>query len=383
MDRGRSTLLVCLMFMVLLAGCSNKAQPAPSASTAASSSPSQTPVRPPEGNNADIQKLYSFIDKHLTGPYGVYTNLLETDQSAEVATGHEILSESASLMMLSAVRNRDAGRFAGEWELAKRVFAMEGGFSYRYSPEKDKQYTVNAAVDDLRMIGALYEAGEVFNNQEYKDEAAEHSKKFYNNNVKDGYMFDIYDSYYHNNNGFITLCYINLSILRNLSISSESKGILLHNMSEIIEGGYLSDSFPFYETRFDYASGAYSSDGINTVESLLSILNLTEVGRQNPESLRYIREQVAAGTLYGQYTRDGEPANDIRSTAIYALAAMIGAAAGDDALYADSIQRMNEFRVTDPASPLYGGFGDTNTGQAYSFDNLMALLAYSYSSINE
>lgn len=382
MDRGRSTLLVCLMFMVLLAGCS-KAQPTPSASTAASSSPSQAPVRPPEGNTADIQKLYSFIDKQLTGPYGVYTNLLETDQSAEVATGHEILSESASLMMLSAVRNRDAERFAGEWELAKRVFAMEGGFSYRYSPEQEKQYTVNAAVDDLRMIGALYEAGEVFDNQEYKDEAAEYSRKFYNNNVKDGYMFDIYDNYYHSNNGFITLCYINLSILRNLSISSESKGILLHNMSEIIEGGYLSDSFPFYETRFDYTSGAYSSDGINTVESLLSILNLTEVGRQNPESLRFIREQVAAGTLYGQYTRDGEPANDIRSTAIYALAAMIGAAAGDDALYADSIQRMNEFRVTDPASPLYGGFGDTNTGQAYSFDNLMALLAYSYSSKNE
>ncbi|WP_342563520.1 hypothetical protein NST84_29300 [Paenibacillus sp. FSL R7-0345] len=383
MDRGRSTILACLLFLAILAACSNQAEPVPSASPAASYAPSPSPAGPPAGNAAEMQELYRFISKKLTGPYGVYTNLLETDQSAEVATGHEILSESASLMMQSAVRSGDTARFAKEWTLVKQVFAMEGGFSYRYSPKLEKQYTVNAAVDDLRMIGALYEAGEAFENPEYKAEAEYYSRNFYNNNVKDGYMFDIYDNYYHNNNGFITLCYINLNVLRNLSISSESKGILLHNMSEIIEGGYLSDAFPFYETRFDYASGAYKSERIHTVESLLSILNLAEAGRQNPESLRFIKEQVAAGTLYGQYTRDGQPANDIRSTAIYALAAMIGAAAGDDALYTDSIARMNEFRITDPASPLYGGFGDMKTGQAYSYDNLMALLAYSYSPNNE
>lgn len=57
---------------------------------------------------------------------------------------------------------------------------------------------------------------------------------------------------------------------------------------------------------------------------------------------------------------------------------MIGAVLEDGDLYQSSIERMNEFRVTDPVSPLYGGFGDPASGQAYSFDNLMALLAYSY-----
>jgi hypothetical protein len=103
------------------------------------------------------------------------------------------------------------------------------------------------------------------------------------------------------------------------------------------------------------------------------------MGRQKPASIRFIREQVGAGTLYGQYTRDGKPANDIRSTAIYAITAMIGAVLGDQSLYRTSIERMNEFRIVNTASPLYGGFGDEATGQAYSFDNLMALLAYSYS----
>jgi hypothetical protein len=366
------------MSLAFLAACSNGDLPAPSASAVVSPASSPEPRQPSEEYTQDKQELYTFINTKLTGPYGVYTNLLDTGQSAEVATGHEVLSESASLMMLSAVRNSDEQLFAREWALSKQTFGMEGGFSYRYSPKLQKQYTVNAAVDDLRMIRALYEAGEAFDNQDYKSEAEQYSKTFYSNNIKDGYVYDAYDSFFKNNNGFITLCYIDLSALRNLSIDSESKGILLHNMSEILEEGYLSDQFPFYETRFNYKDGTYSSDNINTVESLLSILNLAETGQQNPKSIRYIKQQVEAGTLYGQYTREGKPANDIRSTAIYALTAMIGAAAGDDDLYEAGIERMNEFRITDPASPLYGGFGDPATGQAYSFDNLMALLAYSY-----
>ncbi|AIQ49912.1 hypothetical protein R70723_31560 [Paenibacillus sp. FSL R7-0273] len=376
-------LLATLTVVALLTGCSNKAEPVPPATAEVTSKPSPTPGWPPEGISGEEQQLKAFIASKLTGPYGIYTNLIDTDQSAEAATGHEVLSESASLMMLSAVRDGDAGAFAEQWELGKQVFGMEGGFGYRYSPKLDRQYTVNAAVDDLRIIEALYEAGELFAEPAYKEEMELYSRQFYNNNVRDGYMLDIYDNYYHNNNEFITLCYIRLSVLQNLSIDSESKGILMHNMSEILEDGYLSDAFPFYETRFDYPSGTYRSENINTVESLLSILNLTEVGRENPESLRFIREKVEAGTLYGQYTREGAPANDIRSTAIYALTAMIGAAVGDEALYAAGIERMNEFRITDPESPLYGGFGDTNTGQAYSFDNLMALLAYSYFPKNE
>lgn len=383
MGRGRSTVLACLMSLAFLAACSNGAQPLPSASAEVSPTSSTGPGQPSEEHVKEKQELYTFINMKLTGPFGVYTNLLDTDQSAEVATGHEVLSESASLMMLSAVRGGDAQLFARQWALGKQTFGMEGGFSYRYSPKQQKQYSVNAAVDDLRMIGALFDAGEVFGDPQYTEEAEQYFKRFYANNVKDGYLYDLYDNFYKETNRFITLCYINLSVLRKLSIDSESLNILLNNMSGILEEGYLSDQFPFYETRFDYKSGTYGSEHINTVESLLSILNLAEAGRQNPESIRYIKQQVEAGTLYGQYTREGKPANDIRSTAIYALTAMIGAEAGDEALYEAGIERMNEFRITDPASPLYGGFGDPNTGQAYSFDNLMALLAYSYQPNNE
>lgn len=324
------------------------------------------------------QELLGFINTQLMGPRGVYTNLRETAETAEPATGHEVLSESASLLMESAVLAGDQGQFDNQWTLARQTFDMEGGFSYRFSPKQQKQYPVNAAVDDLRLINALFEAGQLFGEPEYTEEADKYGKRFYANNVKYGYMYDFYDNFFKTTNEFVTLCYIDLSALRNLSISSELRGILLHNMSGILEEGYLSDAFPFYETRFDYKTGQYSSENINTVESLLSILHLAENSRQKPASIRYIKEQVEAGTLYGQYKPDGQPANDIRSTAVYALTAMIGAVLEDRSLYENSIERMNEFRITDAVSPLYGGFGDDEARQAYSFDNLMALLAYSY-----
>lgn len=326
----------------------------------------------------EYHALEEFILAKLTGTYGVYTNLLETDQSGEAASGHEILSESASLRMLAAVRSGKKEQFAEEWERAKQVFDMNSGFSYRYSPKQQKLYSVNAAVDDLRIIRALYEAGDTFGDRGYTEEANKYGQRFYEHNVKDGYMYDFYDEAYKTTNTFVTLCYINLGTLRKLSIFSESRDLLMNQMNEILEGGYLSDEFPFYETRFNYESGTYRSENINTVESLLSILALAEVDRHKSTSIDFIKRQVEAGTLYGQYSREGKPLNDIRSTAIYAITAMIGAEIEDDALYRKSIKRMNEFRITDVGSTLYGGFGDETSGQAYSFDNLMALLAYVY-----
>ncbi|MDG0794385.1 hypothetical protein OMP38_28780 [Cohnella ginsengisoli] len=114
------------------------------------------------------------------------------------------------------------------------------------------------------------------------------------------------------------------------------------------------------------------------MESLVTILHLSEAGIAHPESVAYIKKLVDAGTLFGTYSRTGEPKDDVRSTAIYALAAMIGSAAGDKELYERAIARMNELRTTGTGGPLDGGFGDPATGQAYSFDNLTALLAYAY-----
>ncbi|NQX59141.1 hypothetical protein [Paenibacillus qinlingensis] len=322
--------------------------------------------------------LVGFMTDKLTSKHGIYTNLKDTDQIGAAASGHEVLSESAGLLMRYYTLTGQKDKFDEQWQQAKQVFDTPFGFSYRYSPQRNKQYPMNAIVDDLRIIRALDEASVAFGTKNYREEAQSYGKRLYQYNVVNGQMRDFYDPTYKMTNSFITLCYIDGASLDLIPLSRKKKAQLEDSMLQIAQEGYLSDSFPFYQTRYDFDKKGYQSEQINTVESLLTILNLAEVKLEQPASIRYIKDQVKAGTLYGQYDRDGKPLNEVRSTAIYAISAMIGSVIKDQELYADSILKMNEFQIHDAQSPLHGGFGDINAAQAYSFDNLMALLAYTY-----
>lgn len=330
------------------------------------------------GAAPDEERLYRFIRDKMSGPDGVWTNRTDTAQTAEQATGHEVLSESASLLLRYDVLAGKREAFAADWEQARRVFDRKEVFSYRYSPGLDKQYPLNAAVDDLRMIRALYEAGEAFGEEQYTREADRYARRFYQTNVREGYLRDFYDETYRTANTFVTLCYIDLKTLNRLPLPKKTHSDLIDKIINISSNGYISDMFPFYQTRYNYSSNSYETESVHTVESLLTILSLAEMGREREASFRFIKEEVLHGALYGAYTTDGQPLNRVESTAIYALAAMIGSQTRDRELYEAALARMQAYRVEDPASPLYGGFGNAATGEAYSFDNLTALLAYRY-----
>ncbi|CAI6081674.1 hypothetical protein [Cohnella sp. JJ-181] len=366
----------------ILAGCGQGGGAAPAAGGPEDGSNSPFPHNRYGASAAYAEEraaLEDFIARRMTGRNGVYTNLIDTAQDGNAASGHEVLSESAGLMMRYDALSGRAAHFAETWGRAKAAFDMTAAFSYRYSPLSDRRYPVNAAVDDLRLIRALYEAGAAFKDAAYTSEADRYGQRFYAHNAKDGRLYDFYDETYKTTNDFLTLCYIDLKTLGMLKLPGDEQERLLESVRRTAEGGYLGDAFPFYETRYDYGTGAYASpQGIRTVESLVTILHLAEVGLERPASVAYIKKQVKAGTLYGTYSPAGEPKDDVRSTAIYALAAMIGSAADDRELYEQAIARMNEWRTTGTGGPLDGGFGDPATGQAYSFDNLTALLAYAY-----
>ncbi|RTE11077.1 hypothetical protein [Paenibacillus whitsoniae] len=340
--------------------------------------------KPIRGYGAQLQlseqrsALQQFITGKLTGPFGTYTNLQDTAQNDAAATGHEVLSESAGLLMRYYALTGQREQFDRQFQLAKRIFDIRSGFSYRYSPILDKKYTMNATVDDFRILRALDEAGQAFQTDAYREELTQYGQKVYNYNVANGSLRDFYDETYAMTNSSITLCYIDIASMELLPVAARKKRELESEMLHIAAGGYLSDAFPLYQTRYDYKTKAYESERINTVESLLTILNLAEIGEAKRTSLDFIKSQVQAGTLVGAYSLDGKPLNDVRSTAVYAIAAMIGSVTEDQELYQLSISKMNAFQIHNTGSVLNGGFGDVMSGQAYSFDNLMANLAYVY-----
>ncbi len=319
--------------------------------------------------------LLRFVSEHLvTSDGGVRTNYLDPAPNADWATGEEVLSESMGLWMLYAAKTGDQASFERSLAFVKERLDMGVLLSYRYSPESGA-YPVNAFLDDLRVIRALLLAQEAFGGQ-YETTALSYADRLYRTNVKENRVYDFYDERYGGTNDFVTLCYLDLDTLNMLAARDEKWWPVLETMRAVAEGGYLGDRFPMYARSYDYASETYSSQSIDTVQSLLTMLSLSQVGACPRASVDWIRQRVAKGTLYGAYDLNGANIGQTESTAVYAICAMIGQSEQDGELYRLSIARMERFQVLDQTSEVYGAFANARTLELYAFDNLMALLAY-------
>ncbi|SBO18549.1 conserved exported hypothetical protein [Carnobacterium divergens] len=377
---GVLIILLVMGLIVLLPAKSTPSSQKKSSSEVASIMKEQEEVKPKNhfgtNNNQHKQALLQFIQNKMTSEHGIVTNYIDTNQTEETATGHEILSESAGLMLRYLALSGQKKDFNHEWDLTLKTVDDGTQFSYRYSPKLAKRSDVNASVDDLRILRSLKEAASKFHDTDYEKDFEKYANRFTKTSIKKNELYDFYDSKIKVNNDFITLCYIDL---KTISLLPDNQTKLLENQLTILENGYLGDGFPFYKTRFSYSKEAYQdSDEINVIESLLAILHLSEVGLQKQASIDYLKEQVNDGTLSNRYDSQGKPIDLNQSPASYGIAAMIASEVGDEEFYLTAINKMETYQVTDGASPLNGGYGDTVTNQVYSFNNLIALLAYQY-----
>lgn len=351
--------------------------PAPDDYRAENTTPSQQPPLEVDQENPKIEHLLDFINNEMSDQYGIFTNYQKTKEDQNMATGHEVLSESAGFMMAFAVSAQMEDLFKTEVSKMQRTFDTGKLFSYRYSPLKKKSYPVNATVDDLRIIRVLDHASDVFEDPSWRNLSQTYAKRFSQTNLIGDHLIDFYDGDLGIKSQQITLCYIDLTALALLPLNKKSLDKLLKTQETILTEGYLSDEFPLYQTRYNYDIQQYQdSQQINIVESLISLLHLVRQDKQRPESIAYLKNQTAKGKLYNVYNPKGQVVDENQSTAAYALSAIIAARLGDVDFYETSIKHMEKFQVVDQQSPFYGAFGDASTHEFYSFDNLLALLAY-------
>lgn len=307
---------------------------------------------------------------------GIRTNYLDPPAVYEYATGGDVLSESQGLVMRCAVALGDKALFEESYGyLRDRLLMDDGLISYRYSEEYGL-YPVNAVDDDLRVIRALLEAADRFGRQDYRLHALWLADRLYDFCAPRGRLRD----FYHSGDGAaadtLTLCNADFGTLSLLGEYDDRWRRVLRAALRVVRSGYLGDAFPLYCASYSYSQVGISRRDIDGVQALLTALHLAEIGCCPPETAEFIRERVTEGVLWGCYSVDGRPKSEVQSTALYALAAQLGAELGDEQLRRAALARMQDFRVEDPSSPLYGAYADAVTRQVCSFDNLCALQAH-------
>lgn len=336
------------------------------------------PVDPLSREALDCQ---AFVNNHLTSPYGgIYTNYQSTAQTGDLSAGHEVLSESMGLLLEYARLTGDQKLFNDTANYIKNYLMVDDILLWRIVENSDPITDVSATIDDLRIYQTLALAKKQW---PHNDAAAEIFKTLENQlplkGFQSGYLVNYYSNASPTQDKTVELAYINLSAIKTLATAKPEMASAVTTNQEILLGSFISESLPLYHKSYDPSKRIYTdADGkINILDSLMVMLNLAHVGIYSQQSIDWLEERTASGTLYSYYdSQTGATLDTQESSAAYGLAAQIGAALGNEFLTGNALSQLKKHQNSDPLSPLYGGFGYNNN--AYSYDNLQALLGLVY-----
>ena len=316
-----------------------------------------------------------FVREHMTGEDGgVYTTYAA--RGGDSPTGRDVLSESQGLAMVCALLADDREWFDQSYGYAKEKLEREGVFCW-YAAADGKRAGANALIDDLRIYSALRAADGRWGG--YGAEAKALATALGGHNVSRGHLCGFYDFAQKRVGNTVPLLTLDLSALRLLEEDAPGIAAAAREAEAILCGGYIGDDFPLYYASYDHKAKRYSHEDLNTSEALTVLLHAVTAGVARRESLDWLARRVASGTLAARYDVSGRPVPGYAydSTAAYALAALIGARAGDAELYTGARNRMENLHVA-AGSPLAGAFSGREDGEdIIAFDQLLPLLVYS------
>jgi len=310
---------------------------------------------------------------------GVYTNYLESGGRLDYSTGHEILSESVGLMMLYYVESGEKSLFDVQLEfLINNMLMPNGLIRWRVYENSNGITETSSSIDDLRIIRALIKAYESWNEANYLQYALEAESMVFEKEVVNGSLVNYYNQIDDESAKLINLCYIDFKTMSMLSRHESNWLEIMQRGFEIVESGMISDGFPMYKKTYSIEFEKYlSQESINILDSLTTIMHLSEIGKENQKSIDWIRDQLENdGGIVLKYSTNGSKLSQDESTAAYAIVSRIAKNIGDNNLYNKSMSNMIKLQVTDPESEIYGSFGYEGELEVFSYDNLQALLAF-------
>lgn len=320
--------------------------------------------------------LNEFISKKLMSELGgIYTNYNNISTEGDLTKGHDILSESQGLILNYYLYKNNKDEFYDSFKYIKEnMFLKNGLISWRI--ENNKSSEVSATIDDLRIARALIIGAEEFDNLKYRYYGIKISNGIYKNLIQENRLIDFHDGYGKSN--VTTLCYLDLYALKLFSLFDDKWNDVYNKSIQIINEGYISDKLPLYRKYYDGNVESFDNEeNIDTLLSILVILNKAEANEDISKSVVWIKERLKyIGYISTSYNVNTMDESRIESTSIYANIAQIAKVINDEELYDMAINKMKNFQVINEKSNIYGAFGNEQTEDVYSYDNLNALLAF-------
>jgi len=325
--------------------------------------------------------VFRFLNLYMLGNNGqVLTNLKED------GSGEYTLSESIGLLMEYSILKGDKELFD------KELRFLEEELLY------DRQYIrwrtgtgiwCNALIDDLRIIGALLDAYDKWGDNRYLSIAGFIEEGIFKNQVKGNKINELYDFKLNMAKESIPLCYIDLYTVYRLSFFNRRWLSVYNKGLATISNAKISHTSPFFYKYYAYKDRRYSLDeeynqgrGVCLTYTLYIVMHMAEVNENTDFFTQWLKKEIKNGKLYAWYDPYTlAPAQQLESTAVYALAEIYSKNVGEEELCLKLIDKMLGFMVDSVDSPYYGGFGNEETREFHSFDNLTAL--YALALINE
>jgi hypothetical protein len=329
----------------------------------------------------ESQDCLLFINSNLSSSSGgIYTNYQNTDTVSDLSTGHEVLSESMGLLLDYAYLTSNEALFNSTSDYIFNNLMVDTIILWRIKEGDSPITDVSSTIDDLRIYDILIASQEKWPLNRSSEELIINLEDQLSTNIHDSKTIPSYynnDQYSQENR--VEMAYINLHALNTLSTIQPKLTPIISNNKTLLLNSYINNTLPLYHKYYIIDSKTYEdNDGkINTLDSLMVMLNLAKTNLYLPTSINWLKDKTSTGTLYSTYdTTSGEALDQQESSASYGIAIQIGVALGDKALCETALNQLKMIQNKDSTSPLYGSFGYHNN--AYSYDNLHGLIGLIY-----
>lgn len=329
-------------------------------------------------NNANYRAdiLNNFLDRAMTSPEGaVYTNYLNTNSVENLAKGHQILSESIGLQLLIYNEKKDKAAFEKLMKYCKLNFKMENEiYRWRILENSEEPLTNSTAtIDDLRLAEAMIEHDKLYNTDLYYGDIYNISYGLLNNCLENQYLLHSNES-----DGLVEISYLKFQTMDNLSDMDKNWDKIYLNSIQVTENAFIDIEYPFYKKTYDLNKSTFiENEEINMIDALLVVLNLSEINKVRPETIKWLENELSKGKIYSAYNiNTKEVSNENESPAIYAITYLIGENIKNESIKNYALKRLLDMQIIDKESEFYGSFANEENKEVYSFDLLLALLVF-------